>query len=65
MKNAFKLCFANDTELKNLDADADILGYLLNASSAEYTIEKMCAEYGVPYYSELGENADIASLSTL
>ena len=46
VKNAFKLCFANDTELKNLDADADILGYLLNASSAEYTIEKMCAEYG-------------------
>lgn len=65
VKNAFKLCFANDTELKNLDADADILGYLLNASSAEYTIEKMCAEYGVPYYSELGENADIASLSAL
>ncbi len=65
VKNAFRLCFANDTELKNLDADADILGYLLNASSAEYTIEKMCAEYGVPYYSELGENADIASLSAL
>lgn len=65
VKNAFKLCFANDTELKNLDADADILGYLLNASSAEYTIEKMCAEYSVPYYTELGENADIASLSAL
>lgn len=65
VKNAFKLCFANNTELKKLDADADILGYLLNASSAEYTIEKMCAEYSVPYYAELGENADIASLSTL
>ena len=65
VKNAFKLCFANNTELKALDADADILGYLLNASSAEYTIEKMCAEYGVPYYAELGENADIASLSAL
>lgn len=62
VKNAFKLCFANNTELRNFKADADILGYLLNASSAEYTIEKMCAEYGAPYYNELGENADIASL---
>ena len=64
-KPDYKLCFDNGCELKNLAADADILGYLLNTSSAEYTIDKMCAEYGSPYYDELGENADIASLSQL
>ena len=64
-KNAYKFCFENGRELKNIEADADILGYLLNTSSAEYTIEKMCAEYGVHYYDNMGENADIASLAPL
>lgn len=65
VKDAYKFCFENGKELRNLRADADILGYLLNASAAEYTIPKMCAEYGTNYYEELGENADIASLSEL
>jgi DNA polymerase-1 len=64
-KPAYKFCFENGTELKNIIADADILGYLLNASSAEYTIEKLCAEYNSKYYSDMGENADIASLPQL
>jgi DNA polymerase-1 len=64
-KSAYKFCFENGTELKNIIADADILGYLLNASSAEYTIEKLCAEYNSKYYSDMGENADIASLPQL
>ena len=61
----YRFCFENGCELKKLVADADIAGYLLNASSAEYTIEKMCAEYGSPYYGKLDENADIASLPQL
>lgn len=65
VKDAYKFCFENGKELRNLRADADILGYLLNAASSEYTIPKMCAEYGANYYEELGENADIASLSEL
>lgn len=64
-KPVYRFCFDSGCELKNLVADADIAGYLLNASSAEYTIEKMCAEYGSPYYSSLDENADIASLPQL
>lgn len=64
-KPCYRFCLENGCELKNLIADADILGYLLNTSSAEYTIEKMCAEYGSPYYDKLGENADIASLPQL
>lgn len=64
-KGAYRLCFDNGRELKNLTADADILGYLLNTSSSEYTIEKLCAEYGSLYYGDMGENADIASLRQL
>lgn len=64
-KPAYRLCFDNGCELKNLTADADILGYLLNTSSSEYTIEKLCAEYGSIYYGDMGENADIASLRQL
>ncbi|MBQ8825560.1 MAG: DNA polymerase I [Oscillospiraceae bacterium] len=64
-KPVYRMCFENNCELNALIADADILGYLLNTSSAEYTIEKMCAEYGSPYYGRLGERADIASLPQL
>ena len=65
VKDAYKFCIENNSELRCFKADADILGYLLNAASSEYTIPKMCAEYGANYYEELGENADIASLSEL
>ncbi len=64
-KPAFRFCFENGREMKNLISDADILGYMLNTSSAEYTINKMCAEYNSPYYDRLGENSDIASLPQL
>lgn len=63
-KDAHKLCLENGTRLENITADADILGYLLNTSSSEYTIEKMCAEYGADYY-DMGENSDICSLTQL
>lgn len=65
VKDAYKFCIENNSELRCFRADADILGYLLNAASSEYTIPKMCVEYGANYYEELGENADIASLSEL
>lgn len=52
-------------ELKNITADADISGYLLNASASEYTIKGLCAEYGCPDYENLGEYSDIAALPAL
>lgn len=64
-KPAYRFCFENGCQLKNLVADADILGYMLNTSSAEYTVEKMCAEYGSPYYDIQDGNGDIASLPQL
>ena len=64
-KPVYKFCIENNKELKNIIADADILGYVLNTNSSEYTIERMCAEYGAPAYSELGEFAEIAALPAL
>ncbi|MCL2055140.1 MAG: DNA polymerase I [Oscillospiraceae bacterium] len=63
-KPAYHFCFENNTELVNIKADAEILGYLLNTSSSEYTINRMCAEYNSPYY-DLGEYSDTASLPQL
>ncbi len=64
-KPVYRFCIENGRELKNVIADADILGYVLNTNSAEYSVERMCAEYGVPAYEELGEFAEIAALASL
>lgn len=64
-KPVYRFCIENGTELKNIAADADILGYVLNTNSAEYTTERMCAEYGSPTYEDLGEFSEIAALDTL
>ena len=64
-KPSYRLCFENNTELKNICFDAEIAGYLLNALSADYSIKQLCDEYSVEYYPDLGENADIVSLKKL
>ena len=64
-KPVYRFCTENGRELKNVIADADILGYVLNTNSTEYSVERMCAEYGVPTYDDLGEFAEIAALSAL
>lgn len=64
-KPVYRFCLENGRKLKNIIADADILGYVLNTNSAEYSVERMCAEYGVPTYDELGEFAEIAALASL
>lgn len=64
-KPVYRFCIENGRVLKNVIADADILGYVLNTNSAEYSVERMCAEYGVPTYDHLGEFAEIASLASL
>ena len=64
-KSAYKFCLENGREMKNIVRDGDIMGYLLNASSAEYTVEKLCAEHGAHFYSEAGDNAEAASLPEL
>ncbi len=51
--------------LNALKNDAAICGYLLNPASSEYSVEKMCAEYGVRYRTENGDLADLVSLEFL
>lgn len=64
-KPVYRFCFENGSRLRGISADADILGYLLNTNSTEYTIEKMRAEYGVSAHEELGEFAAVAELDEL
>lgn len=64
-KPVYHYMLERGSELKNITADADISGYLLNASASEYTIKGLCAEYGCPDYEALGEYSDIAALPAL
>lgn len=64
-KNAYKLAFSNQRQLKNLLFNCDLAGYLLNSQASEYTVENLCATYKTVYRKDMGENADIASLYPL
>ncbi len=64
-KPAYRFCFENGKEMKNIISDADILGYILNTNSSEYAVERMCAEYGAPTYPEFEEFSEIAELPAL
>lgn len=64
-KPHYRFAMANGTALNGLKSDASICGYLLNSSASDYSTEKLCAEYGVHYYSENGEFAPLISLEGL
>ena len=64
-KAHYRWAMAHGGELKNLKSDAAICGYLLNTSASDYAVDKLCAEYGVHYYSENGDLADLLSLRGL
>ncbi len=51
--------------LRNLVLDTVICAYLLDPSTPEYTIKKLCAGESLPYQEELGEYADAAALPAL
>ncbi|SFX94924.1 DNA polymerase I [Ruminococcus sp. XPD3002] len=64
-KPHYRYAMANGISLCGLSCDAALCGYLLNTSASDYTIEKLCAEYGVHYCTENGEFADLVSLKEL
>lgn len=64
-KTAHKFAFDNGRELKQLTFACDLAGYLLNSQSSEYTVENLCLTYKVTYRSDMGEYADVSSLSAL
>ncbi len=56
-KALYKWCIEKGTELKNVTFDTALAGYLLNVNSSDYSVERLCAEYGVTYSEErLGES---------
>ena len=64
-KNAYKFAFAHGRQLNGLAFCCDLAGYLLNSQASEYTVENLCLAYKVIYRSDMGENADIASIDSL
>ena len=64
-KAHYRWAMAHGGELKNLKNDAAICGYLLNTSASDYAVDKLCAEYGVHFYSENGDLAELLSLKGL
>ncbi|MBQ6213409.1 MAG: DNA polymerase I [Ruminococcus sp.] len=65
VKAHYRWAMAHGGELKNLKNDAAICGYLLNTSASDYAVDKLCAEYGVHFYSENGDLAELLSLKGL
>lgn len=64
-KPHYRYAMSRNINLNNLKNDVSICGYLLNASGSDYTIKKLCGEYGLHYYEENGEFADIVSMNPL
>ncbi|MBO7474487.1 MAG: DNA polymerase I, partial [Ruminococcus sp.] len=64
-KAHYRWAMSHGGELKNLKNDAAICGYLLNTSASDYAVDKLCAEYGVHFYSENGDLAELLSLRGL
>lgn len=61
----YKYAMKENSSLNNLKNDISLCGYLLNASGSDYSIKNLCFEYGVHYYAENGNFADIVSLPPL
>lgn len=52
-KKCFKFAIENNSSFNNMIFDAELAGYLLEASSSEYTIENLCSAYEIPYFSDI------------
>ncbi len=64
-KPQYHLAFENNEQLKNCVFDCEIAAYLLDPSASEYSIEKLCFKYSLPYCKKDDENTDCASLPKL
>lgn len=64
-KAAFRLCFENGTEAKNIVFSCDLAGYLLNSQAKDYTVENLSAAYGVIYRSDMQGYESISTLPAL
>ena len=56
-KALYAFCLEKGWELSNVVFDTTLAGYLLNVNSNDYSVERLCAEYGVTYSEErIGES---------
>lgn len=61
-KNSYRYAFENNSTLKNIIFDAELAGYLLNPSSSEYSVERLCMEYEVHYFSDIKSLPSLCSM---
>ncbi|HBI85004.1 MAG TPA: DNA polymerase I [Ruminococcus sp.] len=64
-KPVYRYCMERGSTLKNLVLDTVICAYLLNPSTPEYTIERLCMGEHLPYSAEPAEFAGITALPAL
>lgn len=64
-RTAHLYAFENGTHLNGLSFCSDLAGYLLNSQASGYTVENLCLTYHTAYRSDMGEYADVCSLSDL
>lgn len=62
-KPHYRYALSHGRSVENIECDIEICGYLLDSSSSDYNIAKLCREYNVHYYD--GENGDLFSLKAL
>ena len=56
-KQLYRYCMQNNIALKNLTFDTTLAAYLLNVNAGDYSLSRLCAEYGVVYDEErLGQS---------
>ena len=56
-KSLYRYCLSNGIELNNVVFDTTLAAYLLNVNANDYSISRLCAEYGVTYDEErLGQS---------
>lgn len=64
-KPVYRMLMEQHETIQNLVLDDVICAYLLNPSTSEYLIERLCAENALPYQTGLEAFADIAALPAL
>lgn len=64
-KAAHRFAFERGGRVSGLTFSCDLAGYLLNSQASDYTAENLCLAYRAPYRSDMGEYADVSSLTAL
>ncbi len=64
-KAHYHYAFEHGGSLSQLTFDAAVCGYLLNPSASDYSVAALCAQLDVPYFTDLGELADVQALQPL